>query len=298
MERAPTSFDPRVLAKLDGLRLRARHIAEGYLVGAHRNPRAGFSTEFAEHREYVPGDDLRYLDWKVFGRSDKFYLKRFEDETNLLCYLAVDSSESMAFQGPNSGMSKWEYAQCMAAALTWVVLRQQDAVGMLRFDDRVRHWIEATNRSLVLEQVLDALEQPSPTTKGLVGRAINEIARRIERRGVVIIISDFFDDIDEIRSGLRRLRHRHCEVVLFQLLDPAELDFPFDVPTRFRGLEGLGTLRVNPVSLRAAYRQEMNQFTQQLDACCRELSVEYLLVRTDEPFDQTLRRFLVRRRDA
>lgn len=169
---------------------------------------------------------------------------------------------------------------------------------MLRFDDRVRHWIEATNRSLVLEQVLDALEQPSPTTKGLVGRAINEIARRIERRGVVIIISDFFDDIDEIRSGLRRLRHRHCEVVLFQLLDPAELDFPFDVPTRFRGLEGLGTLRVNPVSLRAAYRQEMNQFTQQLDACCRELSVEYLLVRTDEPFDQTLRRFLVRRRDA
>ena len=298
MEKAPTSFDPRALAKLNGLKLRARHIAEGYLVGAHRNPRAGFSSEFAEHREYVPGDDLRYLDWKVFGRTDKFYLKRFEDETNLLCYLAADCSESLSYRGPDSAMSKWEYAQCLISALTWIVLRQQDSVGLVQFSDKIERVIDATNRTLVFEQIVDSLEKQQTTSKGAVGRSIHEIARRIERRGIVILFSDFIDDVGEIRSALRELRHRRCDVVMFQLLDPAELDLPFEAPTLFNGLEGLGHLRVDPAALRSAYREEINSFTQQLRATARELGISYLLVRTDEPFDWVLRRFLVGRRDA
>lgn len=298
MEKAPTSFDPRALAKLNGLKLRARHIAEGYLVGAHRNPRAGFSSEFAEHREYVQGDDLRYLDWKVFGRTDKFYLKQFEDETNLLCYLAADCSESLAYRGPDAALSKWEYAQCLVSALTWIVLRQQDAVGLVQFTDHIERMIEATNRTLVFDQIIDSLEKQGPRGPGAIGHAIHEIARRIERRGIVILFSDFIDDVSEIRLALRQLRHRRCDVVMFQLLDPAELDLPFEAPTLFNGLEGLGNLRVDPTALRAAYREEINAFTQQLRATARELGIFYMLVRTDEPFDGVLRRFLVGRRDA
>lgn len=298
MEKGPTSFDPQVLARLEGLKVRARHIAEGYLVGAHRNPRAGFSSEFAEHREYVPGDDLRYLDWKVFGRTDKFYLKQFEDETNLLCYLAVDSSESLSYRGPTSVFSKWEYASCLASALSWIVLRQQDAVGLLQFTDRIEKVIEATNRSRVFEQIVDSLEKQQPSGGGSVARGLHDLAMRLERRGIVILMSDFIDDIKTLRASLRQLRHRKCDVVLFQILDPAELELPFEVPTRFHGLEGLGDLRVNPASLRRAYREEIDAFVHQLRAVSRELGITYQQVRTDEPFDRVLRRFLVEHRDA
>jgi uncharacterized protein (DUF58 family) len=289
------SFDPQVLARLNGLKLRARHIAEGYLVGAHRNPRAGFSTEFAEHREYVPGDDLRYMDWKAFGRTDKFYLKRFEDETNLLCHLAVDCSESLGYRGPATAMSKWEYAQCLATALAWIVLRQQDAVGLIQFDERILRLIEPTNRTAVLDQIVQSLENQRLTPAQRISEGIGDIAKRLQRRGIVIIISDLLDDVEQLHIALRQLRQRRCEVVLFHLLDPAELNLPFEVPTMFRGLEKRGRLRVDPVALRSAYREEVQGFIGQLTACCRELRVSYHSISTDEPFDRVLRRFLLGR---
>src|SRR5262245_54090259 len=190
-----TSIDPQTLAKLHGLRLRARHIVEGYVAGLHASPYQGFSIEFAEHREYAPGDDLRYVDWKVFGKSDKVYLKQYEDETNLLCYLALDISESMTYRGPGAALSKLEYAQSLAAALAWLVLRQQDAVGLATFDDQIRALVRPAGNPSHLEQILAVMESALGGAKTAAGPIFHELAQRLTKRGVVIVLSDFFDEL-------------------------------------------------------------------------------------------------------
>jgi len=284
--------DPKTLAKLKGLHLRARHIVEGYVSGLHRSPYHGFSIEFAEHREYAPGDDLRYVDWKVFGRTDKYYLKQYDDETNLICHLVLDVSESMAYRGPDAPLSKFEYAQATAAALAWLVLQQQDAVGLATFDDQIRSTVRASSNPSHLQHVFHGLESSSPVAKTSAGPVFHELAGRMRKRSVVIILSDLFDDVDSIMKGLKHFHYRRHDVIVLHVLDPAELDFSFSRPTVFQGLEQMPRVTADPRSLRGAYVREIEQYITSLKIGCRSVGIDYHQLRTDQPPDIALSNYL------
>jgi uncharacterized protein (DUF58 family) len=295
MSAPPKYFDPETLAKLQGLELRARHVVEGYVTGAHRSPYHGYSTEFAEHRQYVPGDDLRHLDWKVFGKTDKFYLKRYEEETNLISYLLLDTSESMRYQGPDAAMSKLEYAKCVAAALAHMILRQQDSVGLATFDDKINSLLRASTNPSHFKQILGLLETTPAAKKTNTGPIFHDLAERLKKRGVVLVLSDFFDDVKTMLAGLKHFRHRRHEVLLFHILDPAELDFPFRQTTLFKGMEQLPDVLTDPRTLRDAYLKEMENYLRELRMGCRAAGADYALVRTDQPIDVALSTFLAPR---
>jgi uncharacterized protein (DUF58 family) len=289
---SPKYFDPRTLAKLEGLAVRARHIVEGFVAGGHRSPYHGFSIEFAEHREYTPGDDLRYVDWKVFGRSDKVYLKQFEEETNLIAYLVLDASESMSYRGPDSALSKLAYAQCAAVALAYLVLRQQDSVGLVTFDDEIRQWVRPSGQAAHWKQLVEAMDQTTAVRKTRTGPILHGLAERFARRGLVIVLSDLFDDVEAILSGLKHLRHSRHDVVVMHVLDAAEVDFPFRQTTQFHGLEGFPDVVTDPASLRKAYRAEFERFLQAVRGGCRQQQIDYVLLRTDQPLDVSLAAYL------
>lgn len=295
MASSPTYFDPQLLATVDGLRLRARHVVEGFVAGMHRSPYRGFSIEFSEHREYAAGDDPRYLDWKVLGRTDKLYVKQYEDETNLIAYVTVDSSESMDYQGHAQALSKYDYAATLAVCLAWLVLKQQDASSLLTFSDVIQQHVRAATGGGHIREIVQALEHPRFDTKTSMGNVLKELAERLERRGMVFLISDFFDDVEAIAAGLRRLTHRRHDVVLIHLLDRTETDFPFRKPTRFLGLESTGPIVADPIALRRAYLDELHRFQDQLRALARSLGVPYHLLTTDTHFDVALRRILLTR---
>lgn len=295
MESSPKYFDPATLAKIQGLELRARHIVEGYVAGVHKSPYHGFSIEFAEHREYVAGDDLRYVDWKVFGKTDKFYLKQFEEETNLICYLLLDTSESMRYRGPDAPLSKLDYAKCGVAALAYLVLQQQDSVGLVTFDREIRSIIRSSSNPGHLKQVLHALEHSPPERKSGMGPIFHDLAERLKKRGIVLIVSDLLDDVPSLLAGLKHFRHRRHEVVLLHLLDPAEIDFPFQQTTLFRGLEQLPEVLTDPRALRRAYLDELEKFMRAVRRGCRDQRIDYVAVRTDQPLDVFLSSFLAAR---
>lgn len=300
-------INPAILARLKGLRLRAERIVEGFVTGLHRSPYQGFSNEFAEHREYVPGDDLRYVDWRAFGKTDKIYLKRYEEETNLIGYLVLDISESMLYRSEGRGtrgegstddgapLSKLEYAQTAAAALAYLILRQQDAVGLATFDDRVRQLLRPSGSPAQLNPLLAAIGQQGEQQKTAAGPIFHELAERFSRRGVVVILSDLFDDPESLLAGLKHFRHRRHDVIVMHVLDPAELEFPFQQPTLFKGLEQLGELLVDPARLRKAYKQEFDEFQKAIAAGCRSQGADYVLMRTDRPLDAALTAYLHRR---
>jgi uncharacterized protein (DUF58 family) len=300
MRYAPASssplLDPQTIARLQGLELRARRIVEGYVAGLHRSPYRGFSNEFAEHREYAPGDDLRYVDWKVYGKSDRFYLKQFEEETNLICYLLLDISESMNYQGPTAPISKLAYAQIAAAALAFLVLHQRDAAGLVTFDQEVRQLIRPSSNPTQLKQLLRVMEQTTAAHKTRTGPIFHDLAERLGRRGIVIILSDLFDDVDSMLAGLKHLRHRRHDVIILHILDPAEIDFPFQQVTMFKGLEALGEVVTEPRSLQAAYQQEVGLFIKRVRAGCRGQQIDYVTIRTDQPLDSVLSAFLSARK--
>lgn len=293
---AATALDPRTLAQLSSLQLRARKIVEGLVAGMHRSPYRGFSVEFAEHREYAPGDDLRYLDWKVYGRTDKLYLKQYEDETNLICYLALDISRSMTYRGPDSALSKLEYAQCLAIALGWLVLQHQDAAALATFDSRLREYVVPSSNATRLPDLVDVMESAKSQEDSAIAPALHELAGQLHRRGVVIVISDCFDDLEQVLSGLRQLVHHRHDVALLQILDDAELEFPFDRPTRFRGLEQATELRADSRAIRAAYRREVVRFLDRLRHGCLFHAIDYRLVTTSQSIEQVLSTFLAPRR--
>lgn len=288
-------LDPHTLAKLKGLHLRARHIVEGYVAGLHRSPYRGFSIEFAEHREYTPGDDLRHLDWKVYGKTDKLYLKQYEDETNLVCHLVVDASESMTYRGPDAALSKFEYAQCLAAAIAWLVLHQQDAVSLVTFSQEMGTMLRPSSSPSQLKQIVQALEATRPSAKTSLGPILNELARRWTKRAIVLLFTDAFDDVPSILAGLKHLRHERHDVALFHVLDRAEIDFPFDRPMQFHGLEAVPSIQADPRAVQSAYRAEFAAYRQRLEQGCRAQEVDYELVATDRPFDLVLRSYLQRR---
>jgi len=289
-------LDPQMLARIQGLHLRAKLIVEGYVSGVHRSPFHGFSIEFAEHREYSPGDDLRYLDWKVFGRTDKYYLKEFEEETNLFCYLVLDVSQSMDYRGPQAALSKLEYAQCAAAALAYLVLRQQDSAGLVTFDHEIRALVRPSSTPAHIKQLIHVMEQTRAERKTRCGAIFHELAERFKKRGIVVILSDLFDDVDSLITGLKHFRHRRHEVVVMHVLDPAELDFPFQRTTLFRGLEGLPDVLVEPRSLRRAYQEQFSAFLRRIRQGCRMHRIDHVLMRTDQPLDVVLSSYLASRR--
>jgi uncharacterized protein (DUF58 family) len=288
-------FDPQTLAKLTGLDLKARLIVEGYLTGLHKSPYSGFSVEFAEHREYAPGDDVRYVDWKVFGKTDRFYLKRFEEETNFACHILLDASESMAYRSPGAAVSKLEYAEYVAAALAHLVIRQQDAVGFATFNNSVTRFLSPSSQPSHLKQLVHVMEHTVAGGETALGPIFHDLAERIRKRGLVIILSDLFEDVGTLLSGLKHFRHRRHDVSVMQVIDPAEQDFPFEDPTRFRGLEGLPEQSAEPRSLRRAYQAEFERFLRQVRGVCGDMQMDYVLLRTDRPLDSALRHFLTRR---
>ncbi len=258
----------------------------------HRSPYHGFSVEFAEHREYVPGDDVRYVDWKVFGKTDKYYLKQYEEETNLVGYLLLDTSQSMAYRGPDAAMSKLEYAQCVAAALAYLILRQQDSVGLATFDNQVRTLVRASSNPSHLKQLLHAMEDVSAERKTATGPIFHDLAERLKKRGIVIVLSDLFDHVPTLLAGLKHFRHRRHEVIVFHVLDPAEIDFPFQQTTLFKGMEQLPDVLTEPRSLRRAYLEQFERFRRAVQLGCREQRIDYVPLRTDQPLDAALAAYL------
>jgi len=295
VETSPNYFDPQVLARLEGLPLRARRIVEGYVAGVHRSPYHGFSIEFAEHREYAPGDDLRYLDWKVFGRTDKFYLKQFEEETNLVCSLVLDTSESMGYRSPAAPMSKLDYARCIAAALAYLVLRQQDSVGLVTFDREVRASLRASSNPSQWEPLIRVMEESSPREKTAAGAIFHDLAERIRRRGIVVVLSDLFDDVDAMLAGLKHFRHRRHEVIVFHVLDKSEVEFPFRDVISFHDLETNERIQIDPAYVRDIYLEQVEQFIETYRRSCAESHIDYVLTDTSVPYDFMLSKYIAKR---
>ena len=296
MPNSEDYLNPKTLARLEGLQLRARLIVEGYVSGVHRSPFHGFSIEFAEHREYAPGDDLRYLDWKVFGRTDKYYLKQYEEETNLVCYLLLDTSESMQYQSDAAALSKLQYAQCAAASLAYLILHQQDSVGLATFDRELRALVRPGSNPSHLKQLVHVMEESVAERKTSIGPIFHELAERFKKRGIVIVLSDLFDDVDSMLAGLKHLRHRRHEVILMHVLDPAELDFPFRQTTMFKGLEQFPEVLVDPRALRKAYLEEFHGYVRRLKKGCRMHQIDYVPMRTDQSLEVALSSYLASRR--
>jgi uncharacterized protein (DUF58 family) len=287
-------LDPQTLASLEGLDLQARMVVEGYVAGMHPSPYHGFSVEFAEHREYVPGDDIRHVDWKVWSKTDKLYLKQYEQETNLLTYLLLDTSESMAYAS-GTNVTKLRYAQWIAASLGYLILQQHDSVGLVIYDDAVRRYLKPAGQPSQLKEILHLLEVTPAREKSDLGLVYNDLAERFKKRGVVVILSDLFDDPARIVTGLKHFRHRRHEVIVFHILDPAELDFPFRDTTLFKGLEGMADMLTDPHALKRAYQDELRSFLGELEKGCRMVDIDYVPLRTDQSLDLALSSYLASR---
>ncbi len=288
-------LDPDVLDEIDGLDLKARLIVEGYVSGLHRSPYRGFSVEFAEHREYVPGDDIRFLDWKVFGRSDRLYVKRFEDETNLETTILVDTSESMTYRGGSAKWSKLDYAKWAAAALAYLVTQQQDAVGLVLFDDHVRKSIPTGSNPAHLKTLLAALDAVAPGPHTSTGKALREVAESIRRRGLVVLFSDLLDDPLAVADGLKQIRNRGHDMIVFHVLDADERTFPFERSTRFVGLEGMPEVTADPEALRRAYLDELAAFERSMRRACVANRIDFVPMNTSESLGTALSAYLSRR---
>jgi len=287
------TIDPKILDRLAGLELVARKVVEGFMAGTHASPQRGSSVEFAQHRPYAPGDELRRLDWKVFARSDRLVVKEYVEETNLSLNLLVDASESMGFT--SLAWSKLDYARWGAAALAHLVLAQRDTAGLVVFDEAMRAKVPPGNGAPQEVAILKTLEQARPQGPTNVGRVIQLLAPRLRRRGITAIFSDFFDEPQAIVEGVRRLVHGGHEPILFQVLDPAELSFKIEGLVKFVGLEGAGDLKIDPRAIREAYLEELTRHNKELARQARSLSVDFVAVATDAPLDAVLSAYLSRR---
>ncbi len=278
--------DPALLARLSHLNFKARGVVEGVLTGLHRSPHHGSSVEFAQHREYEPGDELRHIDWKAYAKFDKYYVKQFEHETNLRAYLLVDASRSMAYaSGP---VSKLEYAKVLAASLAYLLVRQGDAVGLLTFADGVKDYVPVRSTTAHLSEVVSALERVGADGATDLGTAIDFLAERARRRALVVILSDLLDPDDRNLAALRRLRARKHDVAVLHLLDRAEVEFPFEDPTVFVGMEDDRRVQVDPLLIRESYLEEVERFVERTRRRLRESDVQYRRIVTDEAYDAAI----------
>ena len=293
MSERSKSLDPAVLDRLEGLSLVARNVVEGVMAGHHRSPFRGSSSEFAQHREYVLGDELRHIDWRIFARNDRLVIKEFIEETTLGCHILVDSSESMAFG--TTGWTKFDYARWCAAALAHLVLGQRDTAGLVLFDNEERTKVQPGNGEIQLRGILNALEEAEPAGPTGIGKVLQWLAGRLSRRGIVAIFSDFFDEPEDIVTGVRHLAERGHEPILFQVVDPRELDFAIDRLVRLDGLEGTGVHKIDPKAIRAAYVEEVENHNKLLARHARQHSIDYVQLDTSQSVEAVLSTYLSRR---
>jgi uncharacterized protein (DUF58 family) len=291
-DTATNYLDPRVLNKVARLELRARLVVEGFVTGMHKSPYRGFSVEFAQPREYVPGDDLRHLDWKIFGKADRFVVKQYEEETNLRAHLFLDQSESMSY-AHEGGMSKFDYAATACAALSFLIQQQADAVGLTLFDEMVAKQVPPSNTRANLGNIFGALEQAkSKKQKTKIGGVLHELASHLRQRGMVLIFSDLFDKTEEVLHGLHEIASRGHDIVVFHVLDRDEVEFPFERMTLFQGLEQMPELLCDPRSLREAYLKEIETFAEEIRKGCLGQRIDYVRVVDSMPLDVVLTSYL------
>ncbi len=287
-------LEPRVVSRLANMELRARLIVEGFIAGLHRSPYHGFSVEFAEHRQYMPGDEIKHVDWKVYARTDRFYIKQYEEETNLKATILLDTSMSMGYASPGH-LSKLEYGSYLAAALSYMMIKQQDAVGLAMFDERVHTFLPPHATKGYLRQILIQLQKAVPAGKTGAGRSLHQVADRLRRRGLVIIISDFLDEPTEVMSAVKHFRHKKNEVIVMQVLDPLERSFDFGTDAMFRDLETAERVTTRPYQIQRAYRQAIQDFVARYKRECLENYVDYVLMDTATPFDTAILSYLSKR---
>lgn len=290
-------FRPEVLTKIARLELRARHVVEGFVSGMHASPYRGFSVEFANHRPYVPGDDIRRIDWRVFAKADRFFVKEYEEETNMRVHLLLDCSGSMAYP-EHSGtgrMTKWDYASTVAASLAHLLVHQQDGVGLTVFDNRIRAQLPVSTRRASLTTLAETIESCRPRDATDVGGVFQQLAGSLPRRGMVVILSDLLTRIDDILKGLQRFRYRLHDVVVLHVLDHDELEFPFADRTLFEGIEQSVEILTDPQTLRRSYLEALNEFIGAVRRGCLGQRIDYFLVSTADRLDAALTQILTTR---
>ncbi len=286
-------FDPETLDKISRLDLRARHVVEGFITGLHKSPFNGMAVEFATHREYAPGDEIKHIDWKVWSKTDRLYIKEYEEETNLRCTIVLDCSKSMAYRSPDGqGMSKFDYGATCAACLAHLLQQQQDAVGLMTFHNKIETHLPARTHPSHRKRLMHELEQTTPSEQTDIGEPFKQLALQIKRRGMVIIISDLFVDLATLKESLKQLRLRKHDVVVLHVMHEDELTFPFEDNTLFRGLEVLQELHTEPRALRKAYLETVEKYLQKVRKTCSTTGVDHVQISTKDPLDVVLSSYL------
>ena len=292
----PSLLDPRSLAKLSKLELVAKQFMDGYVQGLHRSPHLGFALDFAQHRQYTPGDDIKRLDWRVFAKADRFYIKQYEVSTTLRAHLVLDASGSMAYRGPQDAMSKFRYAQFCTACLAYLILHQQDAAGLVTFDSKIRHMLPPKTAPSHLLRMIRTVDDTRAEKESAIAPLLHEVAERLKQRGLVIIISDLIDNATEIVEALHHLRHKRHEVLLLQVMANDELTFPFRKWSLFESLERDDfRLKLDPALIRARYMDNLDRHMQTIKDGTRKLAIQHVLLNTAKPFDEALISYLSRR---
>ena len=298
MSNSTKHFQPEVLSTISRLELRARQVVEGFVNGLHKSPYKGFSVEFANHRAYVPGDDIRHIDWRVYGKADRYFIKEYEEETNLRTHLLLDCSGSMAYpQHPGTGrMTKWDYAATLAASLAHLLVYQQDGVGLTLFDNEVRQQLPVSTNRTSLHALSEVIESHTPENKTDLKVLFQQLAGSVPRRGMVVVLSDLLTDVDNVINGLQRLRYDKHDVIVLHVLDQDELEFPFADRTLFEGMEDLDLeVLTDPQSLRASYLKLLEEFVAKIRGACLNARIDYTLVSTAQRLDVALTKFLATR---
>jgi len=291
-------LNPEVLTRISRLELRARMVVEGFISGMHKSPYHGFSVEFASHREYSPGDDIRHIDWRLFARADRYYIKQYEEETNLRTNILLDCSRSMAYpEHDHPGrMNKYDYACTLAASLIYLLLHQQDACGLTLFDHQIRQQIPPTSSTAQLSAMIEVIERNPPDHTTDVKMLLAQMAEQVRHRGLIVLVSDLLTDIDQVIEGLQRLRYNRHEVIVFHVLDHDEVTFPFTDNTMFEGIEHPDIqLLTDPQSLRTSYLAIVEQFISKVRSACVDHQIDYQLLSTRDPLDAGLSSFLAAR---
>jgi len=287
-------LDPKAIARAEALGMNARFIVEGYMAGEHKSPYRGFAIEFAQHREYAPGDDVRHLDWKVQAKTERYYIKQYEQETNFVAHLLLDGSESMNYR--SGELSKLEYGKMMAACLAYVILHQRDAVALGIFDEEIREYLPRSDNRDNLFKIMKRLADFDATGETQVAEVLHGMANQVRRKGIMIVMSDFFDDEAAIVEGIQHLRFAGHEVILMQILDPYEIDFPFTGMVEFDGLENIPRVQTRPTQIKKTYHREFEDFRQRLRDACDRNQCHFVEVRTDQPLDEVLSNYLAFRK--
>ncbi len=291
--RTAKYLDPDTLSQIGSLDVVARLVVEGLRIGQHKSPSRGISSEFTAYRQYAQGDEIRHIDWKAYARCDRYYIKLFDAETNFIANMLLDASQSMTYK--SGKISKIEYAKYLAASLAYLVINQGDSAGVGIFDGELQNYITPKSNMQVLHDISSELEKVVPVPRTNVGAVLHDFAHRMTRRGFVMIFSDLFDNTEEFIEGLNHLRYGGHNVILFHVMDPHEIDFPLNVMWKFMGLEGEGEVITQPARVRANYLEELEKFVGDIRKACAKAQVDYVLVNTKDPIEQTISNYLLQR---